>query len=199
MNVGVLALQGSVQEHVQALSLCKVQPILVKTSQDLDKIAGLIIPGGESTTIGKLLNWYGLDQIIKNKVKNGLPVYGTCAGAILLAKKITGSHQVDSLKLIDMEIERNAYGSQLDSFSVDLSIPVLGKNSFPAVFIRAPKIHQTGKKVTILAKYNQEIVFAKQGNILVSMFHPELTPDLRLHLYFLNLAQQYGRNHQKTA
>jgi len=160
----------------------------VKTAADLAKVDGLIIPGGESTTIGKLLRKFGLrDEIIKRAEKH-LPIYGTCAGAILLAKKIAGYQKADALGLMDIEIERNAYGRQIDSFETDISFDFGGhKRKIPAIFIRAPKITSVGKSCKILARYKNGIVAVKEKNFLVTTFHPELTEDLSVHKFFIEM------------
>lgn len=196
MKIGVLDIQGSVEEHFVALKkIKKIEPVLVKTVKDLEGIDGLIIPGGESTTIGKLLRKFGLrDEIIK-RAKAGLPVWGTCAGAILIAKKITGKQTADSLKLMDITIERNAYGRQIESFEtqIEFDVGAYGKAVWgkvvDAIFIRAPKIVKVGKGVKILAIHNGEIVAARQGNLLATNFHPELTEDLSIHKYFAEMCK----------
>ena len=149
--IGILAIHGSVEEHEASLKKCGIETLLVKSIDDLEKIDGLIIPGGESTTIGKLLNWYGIATILKKKIKKGLPVYGTCAGAILLAKKIIGHQKTQSLKVMDIEIERNGYGRQVDSFEGEVVLVICGGMSvrqlkIPGIFIRAPKIKKIGNK-----------------------------------------------------
>ena len=185
MIAGVLAIQGSVIEHIEALKRAGAREVLeVRTCEDLEKVDCLVMPGGESTTIGKLLAREGLDKAIKRRARNGMPIYGTCAGAILLAKTIAGEQKAKNLGLMDIEIERNFYGRQLDSFETDVNF--LGKK-IPAVFIRAPKILGVGKDVEILAKYKSDIIMCRQGNMLVTTFHPELTDDPTVHKYFLNL------------
>lgn len=189
--VGVLDIQGSVKEHLAALKKCGTNPIAVKTAKDLARVDGLIIPGGESTTIGKLLKKYGLDKEIRRRALTPHPssltpftIWGTCAGAILLAKKITNNHS-GSLALMNIEISRNAYGRQLDSFETFINIPKLKIKNFPAIFIRAPRIKKAFKKAKVLAEYNSEPVMVEEGNLLVTTFHPELTDNLRIHKYFL--------------
>jgi len=185
MKVGVLAIQGSVIEHVSALKRAGADDVSeVRTCEDLEKIDCLVMPGGESTTIGKLLGFEGLDKAIHKRVRAGMPVYGTCAGAILLAKTISGNQKAENLGLIDIDIERNAYGRQLDSFETD--IEVLGV-PFHAVFIRAPRILSTGDDVEILAKYKSDTIMCRQRNILISTFHPELTDNFCVHKYFLKM------------
>lgn len=192
MEIGVLDIQGSVKEHFEALKKAGVSPILVKTIEDLERVSGLIMPGGESTTIGKLLRRFGLREAIIERVKNGMPIWGTCAGAILLAKKIEGKQNADSLGLMDIVIERNAYGGQLDSFETqiefDCGVGVLGR-MVPAIFIRAPKILGVGADVEVLIKKGEEIVGAREEKILATTFHPELTDDLHVHQYFIEMCK----------
>ena len=183
--MGVLSLQGAVEEHLKMIKRCGLEGIKVKTVKDLEKVDRLIIPGGESTTIGKLAKIYGLDQEINKRGREGMPIFGTCAGMILLAKKVVGSEQI-RFKLIDIEVERNAFGRQVDSFEADLKIEKLKGKLFRAVFIRAPYIKKVGKGVKILAEFKGKIVMAREKNILVSSFHPELNDDLRIHKYFLS-------------
>lgn len=184
MKIGILAMQGAFREHAAALRKCGCDTVEIRKPADLEAIDALIIPGGESTTIGKLLNDYGLTEPILAKARNGLPVFGTCAGAILLAKDLVDSDQ-PRLGLMDIKVRRNAYGRQVDSFEVDVDVPVLGKEPFPAVFIRAPRIEDAQPGVEVLARYREGIILARQGNLLAATFHPELTEDLRLHRYFL--------------
>ena len=184
MIVGVLALQGAFREHQRALAGCGVDSILIKKPEQLEGISGLIIPGGESTTIGKLLNDFSLLEPIKKMGEEGLPIFGTCAGLILLARNIAGSEQ-PRLGLMDMTVERNAFGRQVNSFEADIDIPALGPEPFRAVFIRAPYILNAGSDVEVLASFDGKIVVARQGRFLAAAFHPELTGDLRAHRYFL--------------
>lgn len=190
MEIGVLDIQGSVKEHFEALAKAGAAPVLVKNPEDLGRVSGLIIPGGESTTIGKLLRRFGLREEIIRRVRAGMPVWGTCAGAILLAKKIEGRENADSLELMDIIIERNAYGGQLDSFETqiefDCGVGVLGR-MIPAIFIRAPKILEIGVGVEVLIKRGEEIVGVREGKMLATTFHPELTDDLRVHEYFIGM------------
>lgn len=189
MKIGVLDIQGSVVEHAKALRLCGVDPVFVKKSEDLEGLSGLIIPGGESTTIGKLLCRFGLDEAIKDFVKQGGAVWGTCAGAILLANRITGPQQAQNLELIDLEIERNAYGRQLDSFETRLEFDYNGEiRIVDAVFIRAPRLKSCGPDIKVLATYKNEPVAVRQGKIMVTTFHPELTEDTAVHQYFIELS-----------
>ena len=187
MKIGVLDIQGSVEEHFNMLKKLKgVEPVLVKNAKDLEGVAGLIIPGGESTTIGKLLRKFGLRDEIIERVKKGLAIWGTCAGAILIAKKIVGKQSADSLELMSITIERNAYGRQLDSFETKVKFE--GK-PVDAIFIRAPKIVKVGKGVKILAVCEGEIVAAREGKLLATNFHPELTEDFSVHRYFQEMCR----------
>lgn len=186
--IGILGMQGAIAEHQEILlQIPHTKTRIVKTAKDLDCIDGLILPGGESTAIGKLLDYFSLKEILQQKIISGLPVFGTCAGLILLAKNIenqTNTH----LATMDITVKRNGYGSQLDSFSTNLLIPTIDKNMpIPLVFIRAPYITKTGKDVQILATLDNKIIAARQKNMLVSSFHPELTCDLRFHQYFLSI------------
>lgn len=186
--IGILGMQGAIAEHQEILlQIPHTKTRIVKTAKDLDCIDGLILPGGESTAIGKLLDYFSLKEILQQKIISGLPVFGTCAGLILLAKNIenqTNTH----LATMDITVKRNGYGSQLDSFSTNLLIPTIDKNMpIPLVFIRAPYITKTGNDVQILATLDNKIIAAQQKNMLVSSFHPELTCDLRFHQYFLSM------------
>lgn len=186
--IGILGMQGAIAEHQEILlQIPHTKTRIVKTAKDLDCIDGLILPGGESTAIGKLLDYFSLKEILQQKIISGLPVFGTCAGLVLLAKNIenqTNTH----LATMDITVKRNGYGSQLDSFSTNLLIPTIDKNiPIPLVFIRAPYITKTNKNVQILATLDNKIIAARQKNMLVSSFHPELTCDLRFHQYFLSM------------
>lgn len=187
MKIGVLALQGSVKEHVEALKKCGVEVVLVKLPSDLNEINGLIIPGGESTTIGKLMKEYELDKAIKFRYEQGMPIYGTCAGAILLAKDIVGSKQV-KLGLMDISVKRNEYGRQVDSFEAELNIM---DKPFKGVFIRAPVICEVHDGCRIISEFEGKPVLIEQkGRLLASTFHPELTNDLRVHRYFVDMVEK---------
>lgn len=186
--IGILGMQGAIAEHQEILlQIPHTKTRIVKTAKDLDCIDGLILPGGESTAIGKLLDYFSLKEILQQKIISGLPVFGTCAGLILLAKNI--ENQINThLATMDITVKRNGYGSQLDSFSTSLLIPTIDKNMpIPLVFIRAPYITKTDKDVQILATLDNKIIAARQKNMLVSSFHPELTNDLRFHQYFLSM------------
>lgn len=186
MLIGVLALQGAFREHEKALRACgdNIWTKQVRLPEDLQGLDGLVIPGGESTTMGKLMINYNLLVSIKDMAEKGLPVFGTCAGLIMLSKDINDSDQ-PRLGLMDLLVERNAFGRQAESFETDISIPVLGEKEFRAVFIRAPYIMNVSPEVEVLAWYDEKIVLARQGRFLAAAFHPELTEDNRLHRYFL--------------
>jgi 5'-phosphate synthase pdxT subunit len=192
LTIGVLALQGAFIEHVKMLERLGAKAREVRLPSDLDGLDGLIIPGGESTTIGKLLVHYELLEPLRKLVDSGFPIYGTCAGTILLAKDIGGLDQ-PLLATMDLVVKRNAFGRQLQSFETDLKIAGLGDEPFRAVFIRAPAISSAGAGVDVLASLdNGTIVAARQGSLLVSCFHPELTNDDRFHRAFLAGVAAHG-------
>jgi 5'-phosphate synthase pdxT subunit len=186
MKIGVLALQGSVIEHVKMLKKCRVEPVIVRLPRDLNDINGLIIPGGESTTIGKLIKKYGFDKEIKRRYKEGMPIYGSCAGAILLAKNIIDSKQ-PKLGLMNISVKRNDYGRQVDSFEAELNI---FDKPFKGIFIRAPVIDSMHNGCKMLAEFDNKPVMVEQNNLLISTFHPELTGDLRIHKYFVDMVER---------
>ena len=187
MKIGVMASQGAFAEHIAILKRLGVEAVPVRLPEELDGLDGLIIPGGESTTISKLMAHYKLSHEIKKLAERGLPIWGTCAGMIMLAAKLPGS-TVEPLGLMKIGVRRNAFGRQKESFETELSIPALGEKPFPAVFIRAPAIEQSNGDVEILARLDDgTIVAARQGKLLASAFHPELTDDLRFHKYFLEI------------
>ncbi|MHB8125107.1 MAG: pyridoxal 5'-phosphate synthase glutaminase subunit PdxT [Desulfitobacteriaceae bacterium] len=188
-RIGVLALQGAFREHRLVLEQSGCEVVEVRKISDLDSVHGLILPGGESTTIGKLLQVNGLGERIKELAAGNLPIFGTCAGMILLSKRINNSDQY-SLGLMDMTAERNAFGRQIASFETDLNVPTLGSQPVRAVFIRAPFIQEIAPNVGILAEYEGKIVFVRQGNMLASAFHPELTGDRRIHQYFIEIVKE---------
>jgi 5'-phosphate synthase pdxT subunit len=187
MRIGVLALQGSFREHINALRRCGVDTCEIRLPSMLKKVDGLIMPGGESTTISKLMIEYDFPEEMKNFFLSGKPIFGTCAGAILLADSVGGKKQ-DLLNLIDIDIERNAYGRQLASREIELDIKCMGPDPFRAIFIRAPIIESLGPNVLSLADYRGKSVMARQKNVMVSTFHPELTEDTRVHEYFIGMA-----------
>jgi len=186
MRIGVLASQGAFVEHIVMLRQLEVEAVPVRLLGELDGVDGLIIPGGESTSISKLMRDYDLINEVKSLVREGLPIFGTCAGMILLASEISDS-DVEPLSVMDIAVRRNAFGRQKDSFEAELSIPVLGEKPFPGVFIRAPIIVRVDSGVEVLASLGDTIVAARQGKLLASAFHPELTDDLRFHQYFLDV------------
>ncbi|MHB1001514.1 MAG: pyridoxal 5'-phosphate synthase glutaminase subunit PdxT [Armatimonadota bacterium] len=192
MVIGVLALQGAVEKHLRMLDMCGVKAIPVRFASEIDEIDGLIIPGGESTTVGKLMSRYGIDNKIIERAHGGMPVFGTCTGMILLAKEIEGSDQ-HRLGLMDATIKRNAFGRQVDSFEADLKIDEIGDPAFRAVFIRAPYAENAGECTETLAVCNDKVVLLKQGGLLGCAFHPELTDDTRVHEYFIKLVKEYVR------
>ncbi|ACM22377.1 pyridoxal 5'-phosphate synthase glutaminase subunit PdxT [Thermotoga neapolitana] len=188
MKIGVLGVQGDVREHVEALHKLGVETLIVKLPEHLDMVDGLILPGGESTTMIRILKEMNMDEKLVEKINDGLPVFATCAGVILLAKRINNYKQ-EKLGVLDVTVERNAYGRQVESFETFIEIPAIGKDPFRAIFIRAPRIVETGRSVEILAYHEGDPVLVKEGKILASTFHPELTDDLRLHRYFLEMVK----------
>jgi 5'-phosphate synthase pdxT subunit len=190
VNVGVLALQGDFREHLSALGDCGVTGKLVKTAAEINAIDALIIPGGESTTISKLAKAFGLFDLISKRISEGMPTYGSCAGMILVAKTILDpASDQDTFGGIDMEVRRNAFGRQTESFEVDLDFKTISGAPIRGVFIRAPWVESHGSKVEILATVEisgvQHPVAVRQGSVLATAFHPELTGDNRVHRYFL--------------
>lgn len=194
MKIGVLALQGAFREHIEMLRRMNVQAVEVRLPEQLRDLDGLIIPGGESTTIGKIATQYGLIEPIRAMVKQDKPVWGTCAGMIVLAQDVGMKQPL--VGVMDVRVKRNAFGRQVDSFETDLDIPAItnGGDSaftrplFHAIFIRAPLIESVGENVEVLARLpDGTIVAARQGNVLATSFHPELTRDPRFHQYFLSL------------
>jgi 5'-phosphate synthase pdxT subunit len=190
MKVGVLALQGTFREHIDILRQLGVEASPIRLPSELDTLDGLIIPGGESTTMLRLMESFGLIQPIREMARDGLPIWGTCAGMVLLAKSIS-NYEMETLGLMDMKIRRNAFGSQIDSFEADLEIPLVGEEPFHAIFIRAPIVKEAKPDVKILSRLpDSTIVAARQNRLLACAFHPEFTEDLRFHSYFLNMVGQ---------
>lgn len=197
INIGVLAVQGDVAENIMATKMALEELGLegivteVKTPEQIDDLDGLVIPGGESTVIGTLSLVNGSLKKIKEKIANGMPVFGICAGMIMLSKKakdrVVGEMDQPLLDFLDVKIERNAFGRQKDSFESCILMDKIGIPQFQGVFIRAPSIVEAGKDVEILSKFNEKIVAVKQGNIIGTSFHPELTGDLSIHKYFVNI------------
>ncbi|HKW78242.1 MAG TPA: pyridoxal 5'-phosphate synthase glutaminase subunit PdxT [Candidatus Limnocylindria bacterium] len=189
-RVGVLGLQGDFAEHLHVLKDLGAEAIDVRRPEQLDDVDALIIPGGESTTIGKLAERYQIIPKLRERIAAGLPVWGTCAGAIFLAKDVPG-HPHPILSVMDISVERNAFGRQLESFEADLDVKGMGGRPYHAVFIRAPKITRTGAAVDTLATLEDgTVVAARQGNLLATSFHPELTADDRFHRFFLSLGKR---------
>jgi 5'-phosphate synthase pdxT subunit len=197
-RIGILALQGAFREHVKILRSLGVEVVQVRLPQELDGLEGLIIPGGESTTIGKLAVTYGLMEAIMEMADEGKPIWGTCAGLILLAKHTEGAEQ-PRIGAMDLRVQRNAFGRQVDSFEADIPVPALEAVSEPmekglpfhAVFIRAPLVESVGDGVEVLSRLaGGGIVAARQGSLLVTAFHPELTDDTRFHRYFLKMVDE---------
>lgn len=186
-KVGVLALQGAVAEHIRMLEQSGAEGIPVKRPQQLDELAGLIIPGGESTTIGRLMREYGFVEAIRGFAAQGKPIFGTCAGMIVMAKEIESEPEAH-LGLMDIRVARNAFGRQRESFETDLKVEGIAER-VRAVFIRAPLITSVGPEVDVLAEYNGQVVAARQDRLLVCSFHPELTEDNSLHVYFLGMVE----------
>ena len=187
MKVGVLALQGAFREHREILEALGVEAIEVRTPAELGALDALILPGGESTTMSKLLDSSGLRAPLAEVLSDGVPVLGTCAGMILLARDVVdGRPDQESFGVIDVAVRRNAYGRQRDSFEADLVVDGLAGGTFPGVFIRAPRIEHAGVDVEVLARHDDVPVLARQGAVVVASFHPELSGDLRLHEWFLH-------------
>ena len=186
-TVGVLALQGAFARHVAALEQCDVAAVEVRTPSELETVDALVMPGGESTTISKLLVSNELEAPLADRLAGGMSVFGTCAGLILLASEIVdGRPDQRPFGAIDVTARRNAYGRQIDSFEADLAIDDIGDPPFRAVFIRAPVVERVGPSVTVMASVDDRPVLCRSGNVLVSTFHPELTPDHRLHQWFVD-------------
>jgi 5'-phosphate synthase pdxT subunit len=195
--IGVLALQGAIEEHIAAAKLALKEMGIegsvqqVKTVEDVDAVQGLIIPGGESTVIGRLSIISRTLQVIKQRIYDGMPVLGTCAGLVLLAKKVydrvLGETRQPTLGVMDIVVERNAFGRQRESFEVELDIPIIGEKKFKAVFIRAPAIREIGPQVKAIAKLSNIIVAVQQQNMIGTAFHPELTEDTRIHQLLINM------------
>ncbi|MEW6446910.1 MAG: pyridoxal 5'-phosphate synthase glutaminase subunit PdxT [Bacillota bacterium] len=184
-RIGVLALQGAFREHKWTFERLGVEAFLVAKLSDLQECEALVIPGGESTAIGRLLTVFNLMEPLRERIRRGMAVFATCAGMVLLAREIEGSNQ-PRLGLMDIRVRRNAFGRQVDSFETDLEIPVLGKEPFRGVFIRAPYVLEAGQGVEVLCSIEGKAVLVRQETLLAAAFHPELTDDLRLHRYFLD-------------
>jgi len=186
MTIGVLGLQGDVEEHLAMLEQCKVETLRVKTPEDLRAVDGLIIPGGESTTVGAMLDRFGLTKPLLERVRKGMPVWGTCMGMIVMAEHVVGADQ-PTLGLLHIDVKRNAFGRQVESAEVPLDIDGLGGKPFPGVFIRAPWIEAARDGAKIIATLDGKGVMVRQGKLLGTSFHPELTDDSRIHKLFIDL------------
>jgi 5'-phosphate synthase pdxT subunit len=185
VRIGVLALQGAFREHRRVLEDLSATVVEVRRPSDLDGLDGLVIPGGESTTIRMLMEDYGLTSVLRERIAAGFPVLGTCAGMIVLAKRVDGV-PIPGLDALDVDVRRNAFGRQVDSFEADIDVPAVGDRPFHAVFIRAPLVETVGRDVNVLARLeDQRIVGVQEGAVIGVAFHPELTEDSRLHRYFL--------------
>jgi 5'-phosphate synthase pdxT subunit len=200
LNVGILAIQGDVQENIlstqTALKELGIEGTVngVTTPEEISNLDGLIIPGGESTTIGQLSLVNSSLKKIKEKIENGMPVLGICAGMIMLSKtaddRVVGKTDQPLLEFLDIKLERNSFGRQRDSFEAEVSMDSIDIPKFNGVFIRAPSITETGSDVEVISKFNEKIVAVKKGNVIGTSFHPELTSDVSLHKYFVNLVKQ---------
>lgn len=184
-KIGILALQGAYQKHGEVMRSLGQEVIYVRTAEELMQVNALILPGGESTTMGKLMNWYGLFEPMRKRINEGMPVFGTCAGMILLSKS-TDKQKDNLIALMDIEVERNAYGAQIESFEAKIENTVYN-TPISALFIRAPRISKIGNDVEVLAKWEGVPVWVRQKNMLAASFHSELTNDTRVHEYFLKM------------
>ena len=201
VQIGILAIQGDIEENLAATNLAlkelgvEGRSVPVKYANEISKVDGLILPGGESTVIGTLAKLSGATQLIKDRINDGMPLMGTCAGMIMLAKraydKVVGETKQQLLNVMDITIERNAFGRQGDSFEAELKIPLIGNENFRGVFIRAPVVTEMRNGVDAVTSLNNKVVAVKQGNIIGTSFHPELSRDTRLHKYFANLVIDY--------
>jgi len=196
LKVGILALQGAVREHAASLKRCGAEAVEVKTADDLRGLDGLILPGGESTTMRRLIDTYDLMKPLKQFVSLDRPVFGTCAGLILLAERIAGS-DTSHIGMMNITVERNSFGRQVNSFEAPLNIKDIGR-SFPGVFIRAPHISEAGEGVEVMCEYESRIVMARQNNLLGCAFHPELTGDQRVMSYFVKMVREAAATRPKS-
>ncbi|MEK4145839.1 pyridoxal 5'-phosphate synthase glutaminase subunit PdxT [Robertmurraya sp. FSL W8-0741] len=188
IKVGVLALQGAVREHVQAIEACGAEAVVIKKKEQLANVDGLVMPGGESTAIRRLIDKYDFMNELKEFAQAGKPMFGTCAGLILLARNVVG-YDEPHIGVMDVTVERNSFGRQRESFEANLTISGIAEN-YNAVFIRAPHIVNAGENVEILAKHHERIVMAREGNLLGCSFHPELTEDYRITAYFIEMIKE---------
>ncbi|WP_423924172.1 pyridoxal 5'-phosphate synthase glutaminase subunit PdxT [Frigoribacterium sp. 2-23] len=194
VRVGVLALQGDFREHLAVLTALGAEAVPVRRPAELDSVSGLVIPGGESSVMDKLSRVFGMAEPLRRAVHDGLPVYGTCAGLIMLADRIVdGIAGQQSIGGLDVSVRRNAFGSQTDSFETDLVVPAIGESPVHAVFIRAPVVDEVGPRATAIGTLDDgRVVAVEQGNLLGTSFHPEVTNDYRFHEYFLQKARQHA-------
>jgi 5'-phosphate synthase pdxT subunit len=190
-RIGVLAFQGDVREHLAALAAVGAEPVEVRTPAELEGVDGLVVPGGESTVIGKLAARYGLLDPLRERVAAGLPVLGTCAGMIFLAREVEGPPQ-DLLGVLDVRVRRNAFGRQVASFEADVDVKGVDGGPVSGVFIRAPWVAEVGPDVEVLAEVDGKAVAVRQGDLLATAFHPELTGEVRLHRWLLDLVAERG-------
>ena len=205
MRIGVLALQGAFREHLDTLESIGVEGVAVRLPADLDGVSGLILPGGESTTMRRLIDRWGLARPILDLAERGAPLFGTCAGMIVLAREIAGGED-PILPILDVTVQRNAFGRQLDSFEADLPVPILGDQPVHGVFIRAPIIDRTGPDVDVLARLDDgRIVAVRERNVIATAFHPELAGETRFHRLVATMAAEHddpgegsGRRHHPT-
>jgi 5'-phosphate synthase pdxT subunit len=192
MKIGVLALQGAFREHLDTLRAIGVEGVRVREPRNLDGASGLILPGGESTTMRQLIERWGLRQPIMDLAERGAPIFGTCAGMIVLSREIAGGEE-PILPLLDVTVERNAFGRQLDSFEADLPVPILGDRPVHAVFIRAPIVERTSPEVDVLARLDDgRIVAVRERNVLATAFHPELAGETRFHRLMATMAAEHA-------
>lgn len=196
LKVGILALQGAVREHAASLKRCGVEAVEVKTAENFKGLDGLILPGGESTTMRRLIDTYDLMKPLKQFISLDRPVFGTCAGLILLAERIAGS-DICHIGMMNITVERNSFGRQVNSFEAPLNIKDVGRG-FPGVFIRAPHISEAGAGVDVLCEYEGRIVMARQNNLLGCAFHPELTGDQRVMSYFVKMVREAAATRPKS-
>ncbi len=192
MKIGILGFQGAIVEHQRHIEELGYEAIIVRYPGQLLEIDGMILPGGESTTMGKLLRRTEMMEPLRERIEAGLPVWGTCAGMILLAKELVNDTPTH-LAVMDIAVRRNAYGTQIDSFDIQALIPEVSKRNIPLVFIRAPYITRVGEGVKVLCEVEGHIVAAREGNMLVTSFHPELTNDAAFHRYFISCCEEHNR------
>jgi 5'-phosphate synthase pdxT subunit len=187
LKIGVLGIQGDIQEHLAVIKKLGHEALWIRDSDALKAVDALVMPGGESTTMTKLLKRFAIWEPLRKSINSGMPVFATCAGMILLSRGIENYPAQDTLGVLDVTIERNGYGRQVDSFEADLYVSYFGDGPFRAVFIRAPKIATTGKEVEVMACFGGTPVLVRERNIMAASFHPELTDDVRLQRYFLDM------------